>query len=172
MSEPFIGEIRMMSFGFAPRGWAFCNGQQLPINQNQALFSLLGTTYGGNGVTTFALPNLQGRTPLHFGSGAGLSPVTLGQVGGEEGHTLTQNEMPGHTHQVQASSQPGNTRTPGNGVWAATGSGTNYSNATPNVQMQASQISPTGGSQPHENRQPYLTINFCIAIVGIFPSRN
>jgi microcystin-dependent protein len=167
MAEPFLSEIRLFSFNFPPKGWAFCNGQFLPINQNQALFSLLGTTYGGNGQTTFALPNLQGRCAMHEGNG-----FTLGQAGGETAHTLTQNEMPTHIHFVQA--DPGNGDTPvasGNMLGA-------FNNAylqPGGVAMQAidpSTISNTGGSQPHNNMCPYLVINFSIALQGIFPSPN
>lgn len=164
MSTPFLAEIKIFSFNFAPRGWALCNGQLLPINQNQALFSLLGTTYGGNGITTFALPNLQGATPIHTGPG-----FVLGQAGGETAHTLTIPEMAAHSHAAAGSSNPGNTAEPANAFWAVAASGA-YS-AAPNTAMAPGAISTTGGSQPHNNLSPYLTLNFCIALQGIFPSR-
>jgi microcystin-dependent protein len=167
MSEPFLGEVRMVSFGFAPRGWALCNGQLLQIAQNSALFSLLGTTYGGNGTTTFALPDLRGRTPLHAGNS-----VVLGQRLGEENHTLTISEMPAHTHIARASSVRGSLDDPTNAYWGALASGTLYSNGAPNTTMNPGSISTAGGSQPHPNMQPFLTLNFVIAIVGIYPSRD
>ena len=180
MTQPFIAELRIFSFDFAPKGWAFCNGQTMPIAQNQALFSLLGTTYGGNGQTTFGLPNLQGRVPLHVGTG-----YNLGQNGGEESHTLSISEIPSHLHQMRAKNaasdigptgrNPGPTVTPAiaqTGA-AATPTGVNiYSNAAANETFDASAIGNGGGSQPHENREPFLTINVCIALQGIFPSRN
>jgi len=164
MAEPFLAEIRIFSFNFAPRGWALCNGQILPINQNQALFALLGTTYGGNGTTNFALPNLQGATPVHTGPG-----FTLGQAGGEDAHTLTINEMGTHNHTAIGSSNPGSTTDPASAFWAVAASGA-YSMAT-NTALAAVALSTTGGSQPHNNISPYLTLNFCIALQGIFPSR-
>ena len=168
MSEPFLSEIRIFSFNFAPRGWAFCNGQQLPINQNQALFALLGTTYGGNGQTTFALPNLQGRVPMHMGAG-----FTLGQNGGETAHTLITSEMPAHTHVLQGS---GNTATSTNpattNTYAVALRPVYLAPAAGSVQLAAGAISNTGGSQAHENMQPILGLNFCIALQGIFPSQN
>lgn len=167
MAQPFIGQIRTFAFGFAPRGWAQCNGQLLPINQNQALFSLLGTTYGGNGTTNFALPNLQGRTPLHFGTGPGLSPRTLGEVAGSEAVTLTSAHLPAHTHTVSANTATPTSGTPANNLWAQG----NYS-ASGGSAMAAGDISNTGGNQPHPNLSPYLVLNFCIALQGIFPSRN
>ena len=163
MSEPFLAEIRMFSFNFAPRGWALCNGQLLPINQNQALFSLLGTIYGGNGQTTFALPDLRGRVPVDFGDG-----VSLGQSGGEENHTLLISEIPGHGHTAQASSQTANAATPTANVLAQ--SGQIYGPASSLVAMRATSIAPTGGSQPHANMQPFAVLNFAIALQGIFPS--
>jgi len=166
MSDPFIGEIKVISFNFPPKGWAFCNGQVLPINQNQALFSILGTTYGGNGQTTFALPNFQGRMPIHQGQG-----FNLGQAGGETAHTLTINEMPAHNHPAQGQSAiaPNTGITPTSSVWAA--SGQNPYVPTPNVGMSPSAIGNAGGSQPHPNEAPYLVLNFIIALQGIFPSR-
>lgn len=171
MAEPFLSEIRIFSFNFPPRGWAFCNGQLLPINQNQALFSLLGTTYGGNGQTTFALPNLRGRVPLHSGSG-----FTLGQVLGAEIHTLTVSEMPTHNHPVGAydnSTVDSNANSAAGAFYArAADASTLYTSGNANSAMNAGVIGNTGGSQPHENRQPFLALNFCIALQGIFPSRN
>jgi microcystin-dependent protein len=164
MSDPFIGEIKMVSFNFPPKGWAFCNGQLLPINQNQALFSLLGTMYGGNGQTTFALPDLRGCSPVHVGSG-----LTQGGKGGETAHALVLTEMPVHTHIAQASSGAPNQGTPANNVWAALPG--SYS-ATADSKMNPASDAPVGGGQPHENMQPYLVINFVIALVGIYPSRN
>jgi microcystin-dependent protein len=159
-----------MSFNFAPKGWALCNGQTLPINQNQPLFALLGTTYGGNGQTTFALPNLQGRTAMHMGQGH-----TLGERGGEEAHTVIMSEMPAHIHPATADVKSGNNNsiTPGNAYIADTGSTLLYSSGSNNmVAMSSQMITSIGGSQPHENRQPFLTLNFCIALQGIFPSQN
>jgi microcystin-dependent protein len=164
MAEPFLSEIRIMSFGFPPKGWALCNGQLLPINQNQALFALLGTTYGGNGQTNFALPNLQGSVPMHEGQGH-----TLGERAGQEAHTLTQQELPAHTHQVNVVNTNANAAPPGNFFAAANAL---YQPAPPNTTLAPSTIPPVGGSQPHENRQPFLTLSFCIALQGIFPSRN
>lgn len=155
-----------MSFNFAPKGWALCNGQTLPINQNQALFSLLGTTYGGNGQTTFQLPNLQGRIPMHFGGG-----FALGQVGGETAHTVIINELPQHTHGVTASGNAANASTaPGN--FFANGNQPAYNSAPNGSLMLASSVVSQGGNQPHNNMSPYLTLNFCIALQGIFPSRS
>ena len=166
MAEPYLAEIRIMSFGFAPKGWALCNGQLLPINQNQALFSLLGTTYGGNGQTTFALPDLRGRTPIHVGSGH-----TLGERAGEQAHTVSIAEMPTHTHVGNA------TNTAGSAIIATgnllAGSSTQLYVAPQNlVAMNAATLASVGGSQAHLNMQPFLTLSFCIALQGIFPSRN
>jgi microcystin-dependent protein len=166
MSTPFLAEIRIMSFNFAPKGWALCNGQLLPINQNQALFSLLGTTYGGNGQTTFALPNLQGRTPVHVGGG-----IILGQQAGEENHTLIQTEMAQHIHTANGVSVNGNTPIAPADILAAEATAL-YGPATNLVALAAGTIGAVGGSQPHNNMQPFLTLNFCIALSGIFPSRN
>jgi len=167
MAEPFLSEIRLMSFSFAPKGWALCNGQLLPINQNQALFSILGVQYGGNGVTNFALPNLQGRVPVHQSS---AHPV--GQSAGEAAHTLTINEMPAHVHLGNAHTQP--QAAPGGvspaGALQASGSQPLYG-STPNAAMAANPMSSTGGNQPHENQAPYLVVNMMIALVGVFPSR-
>jgi microcystin-dependent protein len=172
MAEPFLSEIRLMSFIFAPKNWALCNGQFMPINQNQALFSLLGTTYGGNGQTTFALPDLRGRVPIHVGGG-----FTLGQRGGEEAHTLSVAEMPTHTHVVQASYTNGNAVNPnfgGTGRILAAEPGNPYSNGfTPSaVALNPGTVVNNGGSQAHLNMQPFLTLSYCIALVGIFPSPN
>lgn len=165
MAEPFLSEIRIMSFEFAPKGWALCNGQLLPINQNQALFSLLGTTYGGDGRTTFALPNLQARTPIHVGNGH-----TLGEAGGAAAHTLSIAELPMHTHVAQASGTNANAPTPGNNALAAALNA--YTAAADLVALHASSVTGTGGNQPHLNVQPSLTLSFCIALQGIFPSPN
>ena len=165
MTDPFIGEIQLFPFGFAPRGWAQCNGQLLPINQNQALFSLLGTMYGGDGRTTFALPDLRGRAPLGVGPG-----YDQGQRAGEELHTLFFSELPAHSHGANASSASPSTPSPAGAAWADTGAN-NYA-ASPSAQMAGNAITPTGGGQPHENRSPYLALNFCIALVGVFPSRD
>jgi len=177
MSEPFLSEIRIFSFGFAPKGWAFCNGQTLPINQNQALFSLLGTTYGGNGVSTFQLPNLQGRFPIHFGQGAGLSAYTLGQLGGEEAVTLTGAELPNHSHTPQGGGTA-TQGTPAGAVWAHAADliygapvGADTKVAVSGF-MDPQAIGSAGGGQPHVNQPPFLTVNICMALQGIFPSRN
>jgi microcystin-dependent protein len=174
MSTPFLGEIRMFGFNFAPVGWALCNGQLLPIQSYTALFSLLGTTYGGNGTTTFALPNLQSRVPIHMGQGSGLSQYIIGQAGGAESVTLLAAHMPTHTHAVAANSIPANTDSPAGAFPADTAAagGSSYSNATDNTLMNPGMIAPTGGSQPHTNIQPYLVLNFCIALEGVFPSRS
>ena len=166
MAEPFLSEIRIFSFVFAPKGWALCNGQLLPINQNQALFSLLGPTFGGNGQTTFALPDLRARTPIHVGSGH-----TLGERGGQQAHTLSISELPTHTHVVNGSSNPGSSNHPNNAVLSNNSSNT-YANASNLVAMQPQSISNVGGSQAHLNMQPFLTLSFCIALQGIFPSPN
>ena len=166
MGTPFLGEIKLVSFNFAPKGWAQCNGQFLPINQNQALFSLLGTTYGGNGQTTFALPNLQGRVPVHADGGS----FVLGQVAGESSHTVTTSELPTHSHAVMATTGAGTTNLPTGNRLAVDG---NLYAATANpVALVASAVTTIGGSQAHENRQPYLALTFCIALSGIFPSQN
>ena len=164
MSEPFLGEMRVFGFGFAPRGWAPCNGQLLPINQNQALFSILGTTFGGNGVTTFALPNFQGRVPMHFSA-----THALGESAGEATHTLTPGELPPHEHPVFGQTGPRNGTAP---AGAALASGDVFGVGPAAAAMSAQAVAPAGGSQPHENMMPYLTVNICICLVGIFPSRN
>lgn len=169
MAEPFLSEIRVFSFNFAPKGWAMANGQQLPVNQNQALFALLGTTYGGNGTTNFALPNLQGSVPVHEGSG-----FALGQRGGQASVTLTSQQMPTHLHLLQAVNATGELLTPTAGAQLAKSTSSSYGNmGDPGVDlvpMAATAISSVGGGQPHENRQPVLALNFCIALQGIFPS--
>lgn len=180
MSEPFIGEIMMVGFNFAPRGWAFCDGQLLPISQNTALFSLLGTIYGGDGRTTFALPDLRGRVPIHSGGGPGLSPYRQGQKGGVETVTLSAAQMPSHTHAAagtaKAVSGSGNNTSPSGNNWAALARENAYSSAAADGTMAADNVTVTvdntGGSQTHENRQPYLSVSFCIALVGIYPSRS
>ena len=163
---PFLAQVQIFSFNFAPKGWAMCNGQFLPINQNQALFALLGTTYGGNGQTNFALPNLQGRVPMYTGQG-----LTLGQSGGETAHTLNINELPTHFHQAVASTGGPTVTSPTNNFWA-TGTGFSPYASVTNTQMAPGSIGNAGGSQPHNNMSPYLALNFCIALQGIFPSRN
>ena len=164
MGTPYLGEIRIFSFNFPPKGWAFCNGQLLPINQNQALFSILGTTYGGNGQTNFALPNLQGRVPVHAGNG-----IVLGQSSGESTHTLITTEMPAHSHTPAGSSTPANLGVPTGNLWVT---GNAAYNPTANTSMNPASILNIGGGQPHENMSPYLTLNICIALQGIFPSQN
>lgn len=190
-ADAFIGEIVIVGFTFPPRGWAFCNGQILSISQNTALFSLLGTTYGGNGQTTFALPDLRGRVPIHAGQGPGLSSYTLGQLSGTENTTLLTTQMPAHTHVMtlgnlaataRVRNAAGNSASPVNAVPAAEAAGVTatYSNLAPDASMAAGAIAlsgvPTagvaGGSQPFSIIQPYLTLNFCICLEGIFPSRN
>jgi len=169
MSEPFLGQISIFGFNFAPRGWAMCNGQILSIAQNTALFSLLGTTYGGNGQTTFALPDLRSRVPIHQGQGPGLSNYDLGQQGGTETVTLLAGQLAPHNHPLSASTTP-TTKNPGGNYISSTGAvafGT-----TQDVQMNPNSVGPNSGGQPHANIQPYLTLNFCIALEGIFPSRN
>lgn len=165
MAEPFLGEIRLFTFSFAPKGWAACNGQLLPINQNQALFSLLGTTYGGDGRVNFALPNLRDRVPIHEGDGH-----TLGEQAGESAHTLTLSELPAHTHVVSASSAVGTAVNPTNAVLAMASNV--YRQPDNLVALNPASVTNVGGSQPHANQQPFLTLNFCIALQGIFPSPN
>lgn len=164
MADPFLSEIRIMSFGFAPRGWAQCNGQLLPINQNQGLFSLLGTTFGGDGRVNFALPNNQGRTPIHVGGSH-----TLGEQGGEQAHTLSIAELPTHTHVLKASATDGNVPIPTNNVLARTVNNI-YNSPAGLVALDPGTVTNTGGSQAHLNMQPFLVLNFCIALQGIFPS--
>lgn len=164
MAEPFLSEIRLMSFNFPPRGWAFCDGQLLPINQNQGLFSLLGTTFGGDGRVNFGLPDLRGRTPIHVGAGH-----TLGERGGEQTHTLSTAEIPTHTHQVMASSDPGNDQTATDKV-LGTVPGRVYTDSNNLTALHPQTVPNFGGSQAHLNMQPFLVLNFSIALQGIFPS--
>lgn len=171
MSEPFLAEVRMVGFNFAPRGWAFCDGQILPINQNQSLYSLLGTTYGGDGRTTFALPDLRGRTPIHTGRSDGGQEHRLGQKSGEETHTLATNEMPNHTHVLQGTNNPPTSDQP-TGHVLSRAAGTIYGEFGTPEAMGVGSVTNVGGSQAHDNMQPYLALNFCIAIQGLFPSRN
>jgi microcystin-dependent protein len=172
--EPFIGQIQMVGFGFAPQGWATCDGQLLSISQNTALFSLLGTTYGGDGVTTFALPDLRGRAPIHQGQGPGLTSRSLGEQDGAETVTLISNQIPAHPHTVNAVSGAGNAAAPAAAnVWAASSARDNqYSNAPPNTTLSPAAIGGGGAGQPHENMPPTLCVNFIIALEGIFPSRS
>jgi len=172
MANPFVGEIRMFGFNFAPSGWAMCNGQLISISENTTLFALLGTTYGGNGTTTFALPNLQSCVAIHQGQGQGLSPRTIGETGGVETVTLTEVQIPQHTHAVDASSALASGARPSGAALAR--SGTDIYAAAPDgsTTMNAGMIGLTGGNMPHPNIQPFLVLNFCIALVGIFPSRN
>ena len=175
MSEPFIAEIRIFAGNFAPRGWAFCNGQLLPVAQNTALFSLIGTTYGGDGRTTTALPDLKGRAPMHPGRGPGLTATRLGQRGGVANVTLTEAQIPSHKHSLNAGTGigvagRGNSNDPVNN-YTSVPTGNAYANGT-STPMSSSAIASGGGSQPHENMQPYLTMSFIIALVGLYPSRS
>jgi microcystin-dependent protein len=180
MADPFVAEIRIFPFNFAPKGWAFCDGQLLPLSQNTALFSLLGTTYGGDGKSNFALPNMQGNAPMHPGQGPGLSLHDLGEMAGSETVTLLESEMPSHSHAVTAQTQNANPNQPTAGgllaaghYGAAQGGAVNYyhTNATAPTQLSPNAITPAGGDQPHNNMMPYLTLNFCIALQGVFPPR-
>ena len=176
MADPFVAEIRIFPFNFAPKGWAFCDGQILPISQNTALFSLLGTTYGGDGKSTFALPDLQGNAPMHPGQGPGLSLYDLGETGGAESITLLQSEIPVHAHVVgMANIANGDSLTPVNCTWSTVPFGRGFLNTynpgPPTAKMLTTLILPTGGNLPHNNMQPYLTLNFCIALQGVFPPR-
>jgi microcystin-dependent protein len=174
MADQFIGEIRATGFNFAPTGWALCNGQVLPISQNTALFSLLGTQFGGNGTSNFALPNLQGLAPMHQGNGAGLSPRTIGEAGGETAVTLLASQMPSHTHTAM-NAAASNAYAPTNAVFGGGGRGKELAYAPTSgstAQLNSHAIGTAGGSQPHNNLPPYLTVNFIIALQGIFPSRS
>ncbi|MDP8979991.1 MAG: tail fiber protein [Acidobacteriota bacterium] len=166
MSSPYIGEIRMFAGNFAPVGWAFCNGAIIPIDQNDALFNLIGTTYGGDGQTTFALPDLQSRVPVHVGPG-----FTLAQTGGAESVTLTTSQIPAHSHVAQANSNAGNLASPSGGVWASDSILSSYDSNAPSVNMNAAAFGNSGGSQPHDNMLPFLCINFILSLFGIFPSQ-
>ncbi len=167
MATPFLGEIKIVSFNFPPRGWALCNGQVLSIQQNTALFALFGTAYGGNGVQTFALPNIQGRSAVHMGSG-----FQLGQQGGEVAHTLTVQEMAAHNHPAFGVTTNASSGGPGAAMWANNPTVQSFSTNAPNGAMSAAGIAPAGGGQPHNNMSPYLTVNFIIALEGIFPTQN
>ena len=167
MSSPFVGEIRMFGGNFAPAGWAFCNGALVPISENETLFNLIGTTYGGDGQNTFALPNLQSRVPVHVGPG-----FALGQSGGAESVTLTTSQIPAHSHVPQAVSGPGNQQSPANGVWASPSSGTIYSDVAPSLALAPAAVGSAGGSQPHDNMIPFLVVNFILSLFGIFPSQS
>lgn len=170
--EPFVGEIMVVPYNFSPNGWAFCDGSLLPISQHTALFSLIGTYYGGDGVTTFALPDLRGRTAIHAGQGNGLSPYVIGQAGGVESVTLTINQIPAHTHQASGTSDLGASKSPAGNIWASQSILDLYSSSGPFVQMAVGALGTAGGSQPHDNMSPYLVLNYVIALQGIYPSMN
>jgi microcystin-dependent protein len=173
MADPFVAEIRIFPFNFAPTGWAFCDGQLMPLSQNTALFSLLGTTYGGDGKSTFALPNMQGNAPMHPGQGPGLSLHDLGEGGGSDTVTLLESEIPAHSHSVRVdAADPGEDRTPAQEALARSTGGNLYALPTSLVQLAPQTLAPAGGDQPHNNLQPYLTLNFCIALQGVFPPRS
>jgi len=173
--DPFVAEIRIFPFNFAPKGWAFCDGQILPLSQNTALFSLLGTTYGGDGKSNFALPNMQGNAPMHPGQGPGLSLHDLGETGGSETVSLLESEIPSHSHQLRASVENGTQGTLTPNITLATSVGGTLYQSTTNqnlVSMNGNALAPAGGDQPHNNMQPYLTLNFCIALQGVYPPRS
>jgi microcystin-dependent protein len=175
MSDPFVAEIRMFAGNFAPNGWAFCNGQLMPISQNTALFSLLGTNYGGDGYSTFALPDLSGAFPMHAGQGQGPTHHDLGEHGGASAVALQTSELPAHSHAVQAAATRGNRTSPAGALWAQPGVGRVsdkvYTSGAPDVPMHPAAIGVAGGGEPHNNLHPYLAVNFIIALVGIFPAR-
>ena len=170
-SQPYVGQINIFAFSFAPTGWARCNGQLLPLTGNTALYALLGTTYGGNGSSNFALPDFQGRVPLHAGEGPGLTPYALGESGGQEGTVLLNTEIPSHTHSISVSSGIGSTPNPSNAFLAQNAEGIGSYAASPNLFMNSAAVSITGASAAHNNMQPVLSLNFCIARQGIFPTR-
>jgi microcystin-dependent protein len=170
--DPFLGEIRLFPYTFAPRGWAFCNGQILNIATNTALFSLLGTTYGGDGRTTFALPDLRGRVAVSSGQGPGLSTYELGAAGGVESVSLIEAQMPSHQHEMSVNGMSGGFNSPANRYIGRVAGGTAYAGAANDRTLNAGAITPAGGGQPHENRPPHLTLNYCIALEGIFPARD
>ena len=173
MANPFLAEIRIFPFNFPPKGWAFCNGQLMPLSQNTALFSLLGTTYGGDGKSNFALPNLQGSAPMHPGQGPGLSLHDLGETGGSDTVTLLSSEIPAHSHGLTASNRQGTDQSPINEMFAGGVGGINlYAEPASIVQLAGATVTPAGGGQPHNNLMPYLTLNFCIALQGIYPARS
>jgi microcystin-dependent protein len=171
MADPFVAEIRIFPFNFAPRGWAFCNGQIMPISQNTALFSLLGTTYGGNGMSTFALPDLQGRAPMHPGQGPGLSLHFLGETDGSDFVTLLETEIPSHSHTLSASTADSNSQSADQQQYAAGVGVAMYAAPGATVPLSPRSLTPAGGSLPHNNMQPYLTLSFNIALQGVFPPR-
>lgn len=172
MSEPFIGEIRMVGFNFAPTGWAFCNGQTLPIASNAALYSILGTTYGGNGESNFALPDLRGRAPLHVGGGPGLSSYSQGQIGGLESVTLTEAELPSHDHQIRTAAAPATDRVPADSSLAVARKLAYAPDGDLDATLATGSLGNTGGGQAHTNMQPSLAVNYVIALVGVFPPLN
>ncbi|MCC5943029.1 MAG: phage tail protein [Balneolaceae bacterium] len=171
-AEPFLGQMMLFAGNFAPRGWALCDGQLLPISQNTALFSILGTTYGGDGMSTFALPDLRGRVPLHSGQGPGLTNRSLGQAFGSETNTITVNQMPPHSHTLRAATVPGSSNTPEGNVPAVNRDGILHYGSTADTNMGSGGMTSTGGGQPMDNIQPSLAINYCIALQGVFPSRD
>lgn len=172
MADPFVAEIRIFPFSFAPKGWAFCSGQLMPISQNTALFSLLGTTYGGDGKSTFALPDMEGRVPMHPGQGPGLSLYDLGQIGGSQFVSLLESEIPSHSHALNSLGAPANRTAPGGNTFARVSAGNAYAAAaSPVAAMSGQGLAPAGGDLPHNNMQPYLTLSFCIAMQGVFPPR-
>jgi microcystin-dependent protein len=170
--QPFLGEIVIVAFNFAPVGWASCNGQLLPISENDALFNLIGTTYGGDGQSTFALPDLRGRVPIHQGQAPATSNYVIGETGGEETVTLSLNQIPAHEHPISGQSAVGTNSIPAGSVWASQSRLNVYSSATPNTPMNSASVSTAGGNQPHDNRSPYLVVNYIISLFGIFPSQN
>lgn len=175
MADPFLAEVRIFGFSFAPRGWATCDGQLMQISQNAALYALIGTYYGGDGRVTMGLPNLQGRIPMHPGNGPGLYPHSLGEMGGYSSVTLSEAQIPAHTHQVTTGFDASDTNTPASNTFMGSSTGTNAYNITsssPTTPMASSSLSNSGGSQPHQNMQPYMPLLFCICLDGIFPSRN